>query len=210
MFKQLTMAAIGILGLSLSACAGGIAPPGNLAGLSSDGMRSEVVHKNPFYGEVTTEDYKLVAYLTKYCKRDVDRQTAGTLEVAATNATEDAASGFVGTNFGYPVEAKLLGATLKAGAAKAVGTYVAIGNGAQGAMNGVKQKAAVNATITGNCTNGDLHDPKIAQRAAGLHVYASTIRTNNSSKVMPSWAVPSKGKPVNTGFADTQEPMPEN
>jgi hypothetical protein len=176
-----------LLGGALTGCA---SAPGNLPGLGSDGMSMVVVHKDPFYGPETTQDAQITAVLVNGCLKDVQHQQAGVLEVMATNAGVDAADGFVGGAGSEASEAAYLGVHLISKAIPAVGIATAVNNAAQGMGNGLKIKSNAVTNIVGPCANGDLHDPLVAAKAPGMHVYGSSIRTNNSSKgLLPTGVV---------------------
>ncbi|MEK7099550.1 MAG: hypothetical protein AAB883_00200 [Patescibacteria group bacterium] len=182
MLKRLIQAAcLMTFAASLSACST-MAPPGSLNGLGGDPMPMTVTHKNPFYGEYTTEDHKVVVTLAQSCKKDADRQMASTAETVLTSAGINAVGGAVGLAGGAK------GAFGKAVSAVDYGIYGAAANGASGAVQGLQTQSFAKSAVVGSCINGDLQDAKVRQIAPGVHVYSSFVRTNNSSKAPPPWA----------------------
>jgi hypothetical protein len=168
-----------------------------------------LVHKNPDYGAITTDQYKKAVRHAISCLDDVHQQMASVGEVMATNGAVDATSGFVGGFAGYNSELAVLAAHAVPHAALAVGTLNGVSNGVQGAANGLKIKSGAVTNVVGNCANGDIHDPLTAVGMAGMHIYGSPVRTSNRSDVLPSYVKKVSGVYIPPGMRDANHHEPQ-
>jgi hypothetical protein len=197
-----------IMAASLSACA---SMPGNLNGLGTDAGSMVFLHKNSDYGPMNTHDYDIAMKHSAECLTDVHRQQAHLAEVMITNGVTDAAAGAGGLVAGESGYAAQLGGHLAKGAIPGLAILGAATNGVQGLVNGVKIKSGAVTNIVGNCANGDLHDSRTAAKAPGMHVYGSSIRTNNSVNHRPAWVVAaSLPVAVSRQHDETGAPDPQN